>query len=118
VFRDFGIFGVSFLKGETNPILVVDPYAVLSFAVAGQRFQAVARRNQQIGDCLRGVQRSQAPQGDRRDTAEIFDTLPMEEAFRLLASEAPDHTADGIACYVVRQAYKVAREESASGQHH
>ena len=50
VLRDFGIFGVSFVKGEANAVLVVDPDAVLPFAIVAQSFQAVARRDEQISD--------------------------------------------------------------------
>src|SRR3982751_5454301 len=53
VLRNFGIFGMSFLKSEANPVLVVNPDAVLPFAIATQRFQAVAGRDKQIGNCFR-----------------------------------------------------------------
>ena len=68
----FGIFGVSFLKGEANAVLVVDPDAVLPLAVAAQRFQTVARRDEQVGDCLRCVERGQAAQGYRFDIGETL----------------------------------------------
>src|ERR1019366_1878980 len=106
VLRDFGIFGVSFVKGEANAVLVVDPDAVLPFAIVAQSFQAVARRDDEISDCLRGVQSGQTAQGDRSHIGELFDALPLEKGFGLLVSEAPDHNMEGIACYVVRQAYR------------
>jgi hypothetical protein len=45
VLRDFGIFGVSFVKGEANAVLVVDPDAVLPFA---------NRRSKLPGGCSAG----------------------------------------------------------------
>src|SRR5438045_1635302 len=50
VLRNFGIFGMSPLKGEANAVLVIDPNAILSFSIAAQRFQPVARRDEQIRD--------------------------------------------------------------------
>ena len=91
MFRDFGIFGMSSLKDEANAVLVIDPDAVLAFPVAAQCFQAVARRDQQIGDGLSGVQRSQTAQGHGLDMSELFDALPAKKALGLLASEAPNH---------------------------
>ena len=103
---------MSFVKGEANAVLVVDPDAVLPFAVAAQRFQTIARRDKKISNCLRGVQRSQTPQGHRSDVGELFDALPPEKTFSLLASEAPDHDTDDIVQYVVRQAYNERRTET------
>jgi hypothetical protein len=96
---------MSFVKAEANSILIVDSNAVLPFAVAVQTLQAVTRRDEQVGNGLRGVERSQSTQGYGCDVGELFDALTAEKAFRLLASEAPDHDPDGIVLYVVRQAY-------------
>jgi hypothetical protein len=44
---------------EADAILVVNPDAVLTLPISAQRFQAIAGRNQQIGESLRAVERSQ-----------------------------------------------------------
>src|ERR1019366_4519939 len=66
----------------------------------------MSRSVTEISDCLRGVQSGQTAQGDRSHIGELFDALPLEKGFGLLVSEAPDHNMEGIACYVVRQAYR------------
>src|SRR5260370_42317589 len=94
VLRDFGISGMSFVKGEANAVLVVDPDAVLPFAVAAQHFQAIARQDKPISDGLPGVQRGQTAQGDRSDIGKLSHPLPLEKAFSLPASEGPEHDTD------------------------
>jgi hypothetical protein len=54
----------------------------------------MSRSVTEISDCLRGVQSGQTAQGDRSHIRELFDALPLEKAFGLLASEAPDHNIE------------------------
>jgi len=46
---------VSLVPAKANPVLVIDPDAVVSGAGATQRFQVVARRNSQIVQGHRSV---------------------------------------------------------------
>jgi len=45
VIRDFNIEWTIFSPLETNPILVIDTNAVLSFPISRKRLQAIARWN-------------------------------------------------------------------------
>lgn len=45
---DLDGIGVCFLPDKTNPPLVINTYAVLSFTAAFEGFEPVTRRNSQI----------------------------------------------------------------------
>jgi hypothetical protein len=91
VFRDFDIFGTPLPPSETDAVLIVDADAVLSLAVTGQRFQAVARGNRKIGERLGTVESDKTPESDGSNTGKFPDPLALEEPLGLLALEAPDH---------------------------
>jgi hypothetical protein len=61
MFRDFDILCAPLPPGKTDAVLIVDPDAVLALSVASQSFQAVAGRNQQIGQRLGAIESNQAP---------------------------------------------------------
>jgi hypothetical protein len=52
---DLNIVDVSGFPNEANPILIVDPDAVLPFTVSGKLFQAVARWNTQVVQGYSGI---------------------------------------------------------------
>jgi hypothetical protein len=56
VVDNLDVFGVTEPPDETYPILIVHPNAVLSGAIAGQRFKPVPRRRPQIIERFRGIQ--------------------------------------------------------------
>jgi hypothetical protein len=91
VFRDFDIFGIAIPPREADAVLIVDSDTVLALAVAAQRFQPVARRNQEIGESLRTVEGNETAERHGSDTGEFLHPLAPEEPLRLLALEAPDH---------------------------
>jgi hypothetical protein len=93
VFRDFDMFGTPLPPNEADSILIIDTDAMLSLSIPTQGFQPVARRNQQIGESLRAMQRDQPAQRGRSDVGEVFNGLPLEEPFGLFTPEAPDHSS-------------------------
>src|SRR5262249_31082746 len=79
---------------EAYPELVVDPSRVLSFAIARQSLETVARRRPQVGEIASGVEVAQLParhldQIDRK----AFRTLAVEDGLGGLVAEASDHEA-------------------------
>ncbi len=56
--------GVTIAPDKTDPPLVVDANTVLARTIAGQTFQAIARRNVQIVQSGRAVKHSQLASGD------------------------------------------------------
>jgi hypothetical protein len=53
--------GTILCPGKADSVLIVDPDAVLSFAVSPQGFQSIAGRDQKTGQGARAVQGKQAP---------------------------------------------------------
>ena len=75
---------------KTNPVLIIDPDAVLSFPVAVKLFQAVSRGDSQIIKRLRAIEHGQFSfrhGGGRR--AAGFSAAP--DFRRLPVGETPDH---------------------------
>lgn len=64
VVDDFDGFRAGVGPLKTNPILLVDPDAMLTLSVAFERFQAVSRRNPQILKSFDRVQLLELPQGE------------------------------------------------------
>ena len=56
---DFHFVGVAIAPSEADAKLVVDPYAVLTIAVALQSFQSVARRQHEVAERNRGMKHLQ-----------------------------------------------------------
>ena len=56
-----------------------------------QCFQAVAGRNQEIGEHLGAIECRQPPQRDRLDALEFLDSLTIPQPLGFLALKTPDH---------------------------
>jgi hypothetical protein len=54
VVDDLHVLGVAILPDETDPVLIVDPDAVLTTPVPGQRFQPIAGKRRQIANLSGG----------------------------------------------------------------
>jgi hypothetical protein len=72
-------------------MLVVDPDAVLSFPVAAERLQAVAGRDQQIGERLSAIESNKAPKSNGSDAIKPLNPFTLEQPRTLPALEAPNH---------------------------
>jgi hypothetical protein len=84
--------GVSAIPPKANPPLIVDAYAVLTFAISCKRLQVIARRNAQIPNVFRCFNHRQLPErallNVRRKRCYAF---PLEQALRVPASERLNH---------------------------
>jgi hypothetical protein len=89
---DFNVMGATIAPNETDPPLIVNPYAVLAFSVSGEGFQSVSRRNAEIVNIDATVQHPQFPQGgllnSRRQPSRI---LAMKDRLRFPTPETFNH---------------------------
>lgn len=81
---------------ETDPILVVDPDAVLTVAFSPKCLQAVPRRYPQVVEDLGLIEcielsRSHLPQRPRQPLAGSLRVPTVKEVVGRLITEAPDH---------------------------
>ena len=76
---------------ETDPPLIIDPHAVLAFAVALQRFEPIARKRREIPDRRGGFQLIQLQFGLSGETRECFYELALGELPGALVAKAHDH---------------------------
>src|SRR5438876_3118513 len=74
--------------------LIVDPDTELAGAIPLELFQAVPAESRQLAQTPRGVQPAQLLQGSILDVrGEGWGAVPPEDALRVRAAEAPDHTS-------------------------
>ena len=64
VVRDLNLVGISRLPSEANPILIVDPYAVLPAPVAAQPFESIPPRNTELAEVSDSIDLIELPTGD------------------------------------------------------
>lgn len=92
VVNNFDVVRIFILPNKADAVLVVDPDALLSFAVALERLQPVARRHFQIVQLDGGVENGQPLPGrspDARRDAAAFAGRP--QSLCVLIPEAHDH---------------------------
>jgi hypothetical protein len=81
---DFHIQGIAVSPTKANPPLIVDPDAVLTLSIPGQFFEAIARRNPQIGQSIGGVKHEKLLQGRAMNILrEPFRAFTLEDPFGL-----------------------------------
>jgi hypothetical protein len=92
VIHDLDAVGIPILPEETNPPLIVDPNAVLTFAVTFQSLKAVGRRRLQI---FKGTSPLKHPEFSKSHPLNILRklsrNLTMEQPLRLFVLEVLDH---------------------------
>jgi hypothetical protein len=86
------VVSVALAPSKTDPPLVVDPNAVLSFAVAAQPLQPVAWKHAENSKIVRRVEHVELPKGRPFDGAKLATGLAMEESLSLIAPEGFDHS--------------------------
>lgn len=92
VIDDFHVVGVTVIPSEADAPLIVDPDAVLAFALTLQGFQPIGRRNAQI------IQHAGVPQHAQLAACHRLDIdrqapgrRSAPDPFRFLVSKVPDH---------------------------
>src|SRR5258706_14592093 len=89
---------------EAHPPLIVDPYAVLPFALSFQSFKAITGQSSQIqhGGC--GLKTVKLQPRSPFNTEERLDSLPPREVSRALIPVAEDHNSTISHSSALRQA--------------
>lgn len=87
IIHDFYILGACTGPAKAEPELVVDPNAVLSGAVASERFKSVARRNAQVIKSSRHFKLPQFSQRNPFELSELSNTLPGCQPLSVTALE-------------------------------
>jgi hypothetical protein len=90
VVGNLDIESVAFIPAEAEAVLVVDPNAILPFAVSGERFQSVARKQRQVAKRGRTMQVEELPQRDFSDRLQLSRELLPEYVFRFGVSKRAD----------------------------
>jgi hypothetical protein len=85
------VFGARFRPAKTDAPLIIDANAVLSEAVALQRFKAIARRHPQIIQAARDLKLSELSLRHGSDAYKSPDALALGQRLCLGAPERHDH---------------------------
>jgi hypothetical protein len=79
------------LPGETDPILVFDPDAVLPLPIAGKSLKVIARERAEVVEALGGVQLRQLQLRDPGDGSKPSRRVPLKQGLGVSVPEGPDH---------------------------
>lgn len=91
IVHDFNIKNISILPAKTNPPLVIDADAVLSFTVTFQGFQPVAGRDLEVLQPLCLMQEQELASGDTLNGPEPWHVLVVEQGLGPGVAEGADH---------------------------
>jgi len=91
IVNNFNILGTCASPAKAEPVLIIDPYAVLTDPIAFERFESVARRNPQVIEAGRNLKLPQLPQRDSFKRDESANTLSRCHFRRVTALERSDH---------------------------
>jgi len=75
---------------EADPVLIIDAETMLTASLPLQCFQAIAGRNQEIGERLSAVKRGEAAQCHKRDILEFLDPFAIPQSLGFLTLKASD----------------------------
>jgi hypothetical protein len=91
VVHHFDLLRVAVFPHEADPILIVDPYAVLPTSVSAERLEVVARERAQVVQSLCCVQLHQLALSDTGDTPKPPRRMTLEQRLSVSIPEGPDH---------------------------
>jgi hypothetical protein len=82
---------VAILPHEADPILIIDPDAVLPTPIAGESLQVVPRERPQVVQSLRCVHLDQLALSHPSDAPKPSRRATLEQRLGLSIAEGPDH---------------------------
>lgn len=107
VVNDLDLFRLVFGPNKADPVLIVDPDAVLAMAIARQALQSVPWRNAKIFEALSGIELVElasrhGPETLWASATSILCVLAVEYVFSALVSEGANHQSmiARVSCYV------------------
>jgi hypothetical protein len=90
VIGDFNAACVAVVPNKTDPILVVDPDAMLSDPITFQRLKPITGQGE-ISQCPRVVDRPQLPACHTGDVLKLADRFTTKDRLRLFVAKTLDH---------------------------
>lgn len=91
VVNDFNLVWAGVVPAKTNPPLGIDSNAVLSFAIAFQRFKHVPWRNPQAVQFRCGMEHEQFSTGHTFNVGKARNLVTVEESFGVQAKKRLNH---------------------------
>jgi hypothetical protein len=91
VVDDFNLVSVAVSPHEADPILIVDPDAVLAPPVPGERLEVIARERAEVFESLDRVQLRQLPLHDPGNVPKPARRVSLEQRLGVSVPEGPDH---------------------------
>jgi hypothetical protein len=79
------------LPSEAHAILVVDPYAVLTSAIALQRLEAISGKGREINQRARVMKESQAASRASSNVCEAWNLVAVEDCLGIAPTETANH---------------------------
>jgi hypothetical protein len=91
VVHHFDLVSVAVLPDEADPILIVDPDAVLPTPISTESLEVIARERAQIVESLRRMQLHELALSDAGNAPTPARRIAMEERLGVSIPERPDH---------------------------
>jgi len=91
IIGDFHLECIAVPPDEADSILIVDPDAVLSCAVAFEGFQAITGEKSKIREQMRGVNLNEFSLNNRSKSIESLGILALKNQFRISGSKRSNH---------------------------
>ncbi len=91
VVHDLDVLCFTVLPHEADPILVIDPDAVLPPPITAKGLEVIARKRAQVVESLGGVQLRQLALSDPGNVSEPTRRVPLEQRLGVSVPEGPDH---------------------------
>ena len=91
IVHHFDLLRVAVLPYEADPVLIVDPYAVLPTPISSESLEVVARKRPQIVESLRCVELHQLALNDPGNTSKAPRRMTLEQRLGVSVPKGPDH---------------------------
>ena len=92
IIDDLHVKRIAVFPTETDPVPIIHAHAVLSLAVAFQRFQPVGRRRRQVAKLFRAIDLNEPSQGHRIDPLKPFDPPQPKYRFGVFVAKRSNQT--------------------------
>lgn len=96
IINDLDLVRVTISPDEADAVLVVDPDAVLSSSIAGQRFEPIARERAQIPESARRVHLQQLSLGHPCNTTETATDSSGKQRLGFLVAKRANHLSPSL----------------------
>lgn len=91
IIRNLDVNRIARVPSEAHAILIVNPYAVLSSAIALQRLEAISGKGGEINQRARVVQKSQAAACAPGNVSEAWNLVAVKDCLGIAPTETANH---------------------------